>query len=374
MANISTLGASLDQIARLKVQQSSLDLLTTQLASGKKTQSFSGLGLDVLQSKRARANIGSLETYINNIQNADRRINLANNGIKDIKAQAQTILDSLYVSVQEGDFPDFQTIKDLGNNVINFISDVVNEKDGERFLFAGADSSTRPLSNTGLIDSFLGEFLPDETDLTNPPLVASGIIGDWGDGTITNDEFIASYRATSDTVIGYSPSLANDTAGRVYVRVDDNSEYDYTVLANNPGFREILISLNVLNALPPPEFAPGALNDPTATTLPGDTPPYPSEEKQENFFAIVNDLANLLSGAIDKLDQETFKLSQTQAQITRIKQSHTEQLNALTSIVSEVEDVDLTDVATKINQLQITLEASFRVTALVSELTLARFI
>lgn len=374
MANISTLGASLDQISRLKVQQSSLDMLTTQLASGKKTQSFSGLGLDVLQSKRARANIGSLETYINNIKNTDRRINLMNNGIKDVKAQAQTILDSLYVSVQQGDFPDFQTIKDLGKNVINFINDVINDKDGERYLFAGADSSTKPLSDTGLFDSFLGEFLPDETDLTNPPLVASGVIGDWGDGTITNEEFIASYRATSDTVIGYSPSLTNNTAGSVYVRVDDNSEYDYTVLANNPGFREILISLNVLNALPPPEFAPGALNDPTATTLPGDTAPFPPEEKQENFFAIVNDLTNLLSNAIDKLDQETFKLSQTQAQITRIKQSHTEQLNALTSIVSEVEDVDLTDVATKINQLQITLEASFRVTALVSELTLARFI
>ena len=69
MANISTLGQALDQISRLKTQTSSLDLLTTQITTGKKSQSFSGLGIDALQSKRARADMSSLENYISKKKN-----------------------------------------------------------------------------------------------------------------------------------------------------------------------------------------------------------------------------------------------------------------------------------------------------------------
>lgn len=374
MANVSTLGAALDQISRLKVQQSQVDLLTTQIATGKRTQSFSGLGMDVLQSKRARADLGALETYIDNIKNGDRRIKMMMAGIKDIRDQAQTILSSFVSAVQQGDFPDFNAMKDLTGNVSKFVIDTMNLQDGDRYLFAGADSSTKPVTDTGLFESFMGEYLPDETDLTNPPLISSGVVGLWGDGTITTDEFIDSYRSANESVLGYSPTLVNNEAGRVFIRVDQNSEFDFTVLADTPAMKEILTVLKVFESLPPPQYAPGALNDPTATTFAEDTPPFPPEEKQDNFYQVINDLSNMMTHALDKLDDEAFRLSQVQAQITRVRTSHEEDINALRSIVSEVEDVDLTEAATKMNQLQITLEASFRVTALVSELSLARFL
>lgn len=374
MANISTLGQALDQIARLKSQQGSLDILSTQLTTQKKTQVFSGLQNDVLRSQRARADTKSLEGYIDNIKNADRRIQQMLNSIQGMKTQAENISTSLVVAIQEGDWPDLQSIQDLATNTLNFVMDLVNEKDGNRYLFSGADSSTKPLTDTGLFDSFLGEFVPDETDLTNPPLTASGVIGQWGDGTITTDQFIASYRGVNETVMGYSPSLVNDTAGKVFVRVDDNSEFDYTVLADNPAIKDILTVMNVLKALPPVEYAPGALNDPMATTLPDDMPPFPPEEKQENFFKVINDLTNMLNTAIDKLDQSGFKLAQVQAQISNVKDSHTSEMNMLANIIGEVEDVDTTEVAAKINQLNTQLQASYSVTALLSQLTLANYI
>ncbi len=374
MANVSTLGAALDQISRLKVQQGQVDLLTMQIATGKKTQSFEGLGVDVLLSKRARADVGALDTYINNIKNTDRRIKLMMNGIKDIQEQARTILNSFVTAVQEGDFPDFQTMKDLTGNVSKFIIDTINLQDGDRYLYAGADSANKPVTDTGLFESFLGEFVPDESDLTNPPLVASGVIGQWGDGSITTSQFIASYRGVNETLLGYSPNMVDNQSGSVFVRVDDKSEFNYTVLADSPGIKEILTALKVFENLPPPEYAPGALNDPAATTFANDTPPFPPREKQDNFYQVLNDLTQYLGAAIDKLDGEQFRLSQVQAQITRVRVSHEEDINSLKSVISSVEDVDLTEAATKINQLQISLEASFRVTALVSQLTLANFL
>lgn len=374
MPNISTLGQALDQIARLRTQQGTMDTLMMQLTTQKKTQIFSGLGNDIIASQRARTDTSALTSYMNNITNADRRLKLMLNAIEDLKQQAEIIAGALIVDVQQGDYPDFEVMKDLAKNTLGFVLDTMNHMDGNRYLFAGADSSTRPITDTGLYASFLGEFVPDESDLTNPPLVASGVIGQWGDGTITTDQFMAAYKDTNETIMGYSASLTNGAAGNVFVRVDERTEFNYTVLADTPGMKDLLTVLNVIGALPPVEFAPGALNDPTATTLPEDQPPFPPSEKQQNFFRVITDLSTMINDAVDKLDTQAFKLSQVHAQITQIKQSHQLDISSLANIIGEVEDVDTTEVAAKINQLQVQLEASYRVTALLSELTLAKFI
>ncbi len=374
MASISTLGQSLNQIARLKVQQQNLGDLQLQISSGKKTQKLSGLGNDIIRTVRSRAGINSLETYIDNIKNADRRLKMMQNSIAEIKAQATNISSGISTAIQEGDYPDLESIKQMTENVYNFVIDAMNKKDGERYLFSGGDTSQMPINDTGLYGSFLGTFIPDEADISNPPLSASGLVGQWGDGSITTEEFIASYNAVSDTVLGFSNALTTDTAGKTTVRVNDGSEFDYTTLANDTSMRDIVKILGILKSLPPVEHAPGALNDPLATNLAEDTAPFPPREKQENFFKVVNDLAAQLNKAITNLDKETYKLSQVQAQINIVKESHTNQINAYTDIVTDVENIDLTEASAKILQIQTQLEASFQVTSLVSQLTLVNFL
>lgn len=374
MVNVSTLGQYLDQIARLKTQQSQLGELTTQISTGKKTQELIGLGSDVIRTTRARANLASLETYSGNITNATRRMNLMQTAIKEMKAQCENITGSLMTSVQQGDFPDLESIQDLAESVYEFIIDLINQTDGDRYLFGGADITEQPITDRGLFTSALGEFIPDSSDLTNPPLVASGMIGDWGSGTITTDQFIAAYKGANDVTLGFSNALTTDTAGKTVVRVSDVSEFDYTTLANKTSMKEIIRALGVLKDLPPVEYAPGALNDPTATTIAGDTPPNPPREKQENFFRVLNDLATTLNGALDNLDKELFKLSQVQAQTDIIKKSYTEQMNSYKDVIGEIEDVDITEASVKVTQLQVQLQASFQVTALVSQLTLSNFL
>lgn len=374
MVTVSTLGQSLDQIARLKLQQKTLGDLQVQISSGKKTQSLSGLGNDVLRTVRSRAGINSLETYIENIKNADRRLKLMQNSIDQVKAQARNISSGFSSAVQEGDYPEFESLKALAENVYNFILDTMNQKDGDRYLFGGGDTSEQPITDTGLYSSFLGEFVPDETDISNPPIVAAGLIGQWGDGTITTDQFIASYKGTSDTVLGYSNALTTGTMGKTTVRVNDGSEFDYTTPANGQSMRDIVMILGVIKSLPPVEHAPGALNDPLATNVAEDTAPFPPREKQENFFKVVNDLASSLNTAIEGLNQESFRLANVQAQINSVKELHTNQVNAYTDIVTDTENIDITEVSAKILQIKTQLEASFQVTALVSQLTLVNFL
>lgn len=373
MTTVSNLAQSLSLVRRIETQQSSLDTLASQLATGKKTQTFRDLGVDGIVSKRARAKISSLDTYISNITKADRRIQQIDLTVKEFQNQTEILIDSLALAPQEGDYADFETIQALAKNVFNFLVDLVNEEDSDRFLFAGGDGSTSPLTDNGLLESFLGDFLPDETDLTNPPLTSSGAFGQWGSGTITTEEFIAAYRGIDDTTLGYSSTLSSGTAGKVFARVDDDKELDYTLLGNAEGFREIIIAVGVLKDMPPPEYAPGALNDATATTFPDDEPPFPPTEKQENFYQVINDLAKMMVDGVDKLNDERFQLAQVQVQMSKIEESYIFEKKTFADVVSEVEDVDITEVATRINLATIQLEASFSVTAAISQLTLVNF-
>lgn len=348
--------------------------LQLQISSGKKTQKLSGLGHDVIRTVKARTGIGSLNTYVDNIVNADRRLKLMQTGISEMKKQTENIANSFTLAVQQGDYPDFKSVQQLASNVYEFVIDLINHKDGDRYLFAGSATDQTPITDGGLYASFLGEFVPDSSDLTNPPLVASGIFGDWGDGTITTEEFIAAYKDVNDTVLGFSEPLSSGTAGKTTVRVNDNSEFDYTTLANKTPMKDIIRLLGIIKSMPPVEYAPGALNDPTATTIAGDTPPNPPEEKQENFFQVIRDISTSLNKAIDDLDLESFRLSQVQAQISVIKTSHVDQIEAFKDIVADEENSDITEVSAMILQMQTQLEASYQVTSLVSQLTLANFL
>ena len=89
---------------------------------------------------------------------------------------------------------------------------------------------------------------------------------------------------------------------------------------------------------------------------------------------MLNDLARTLTKGVDSLDQEQFKLAQVQAQISIVKESHTDQINAYMDVVDKAENVDITEASARITQLQVQLQASFQVTALMSQLTLANYL
>ncbi len=375
MVSISTLGQYLNMTARMKDQQASMGDLTVQLSSGKKTQQLSGLGDDIMRTTRARASISSLKVYNSNITNANRRIELMDTAIAEIKKQTENISSALATAIQQGDYPDLKSIQNTANNVFDFvITNLINQTDAERYLFGGANTIDPPITDTGLFESMLGKFLPDSADLTQPPLVASGLVGEWGSGNITTDQFIASYRSTNDTVLGFSPSLVNGTAGKTTVRVSDSSEFDYTTLANSTGMRDIVLALGVLQSLPPVEHAPGALNDPTATTVAEDMAPWPPKEKQENFFAVLNDLAKMMEDAVTALERDQFRLAQVQAQTTITQNSNRDQIAAYEDIVGGVEDADPTEVSVRIKMMEMQLQSSYQVTALMAQLSLANYL
>ncbi len=357
MTYISTMGQALDQIERLKNMQSQLSTLQYQLSSGKKADSFSGLETDTLPLLRARTKLQAFETYEINITQADRRIGLMVTAIKEFKTQAQNVEEAVIGQIQQGEV-DMGVVTDLSNNIDDFLIDLVNTKDGERYLFGGADGGNKPLENTGLLDTF-----------------TQSQVDDWINGVIDTDTLIANIKdrtVLNDTTAGYNAALASSEAGNVFVRVDETTELDYTVKANNDGFRDIVVAVSMLRSI-------GAQidqvklgdSDPATTVIP---PGTDDQDRTDNFFELYNELARMINQGVTDLEGESEQIQQVQAQVQALEEDYLVAKDNYQTIVSNIEDADMTEVALKINTFMIQLNASFQTTASLRDLTLVNFI
>ncbi len=395
MTQVSTLGQTQDNVFRLNQLQSQLGELQVQLASGKKTQRFKGLGEDAVRSQRARADFKALDTYTNNIKIADQRLKQMLNTLEEFQSQASNLADALSGFVrkgipQEGDVVlyddpltpqddrtpvgmdsseptlELKTLQRTADELFKLLEDFINVKEGDRFLLAGAQSTTKPLLNSSL--------------LTN---ANTSLINDWKNGALSSEELntalitndaSVSPRAITDSAVGYSPELSAGNAKGVFIRVDEFSEVEYTVLANNPAFRDILVALDFLRN---DNFVP-ALDevdpDNPLNVITQGAPGATIDEQKNNFYAVLGNIEKMVVGAIDSLREEEFKLEQVRATISSVRKDHEISQDTLLSAIDDIENADMNEVALQLNFLQIQLEASYRVTASLSELNLVNFI
>lgn len=399
VVGVSTLAQALNQVDRIKGLQNQFDDLAIQMSSGKKTQVFSGLGVDVLISKKSRAEFGKLDAFTNSIKNATRRINLTVGAIEEYKVQANSFYGALSLFAQEsahqkGDIfyyddpttlgvveqdpigmtsevPDieFGALIGLANNLYDVMVNIINAKDGERYLMAGAAIFTEPLTNSGLMDGKMNQLI---TDWKAETLSTDSLIS-----ALQNSDPAVDTNAVTDTIAGYSSVLSAGNADNVFVTPDDNTQLDYTTLGNDQAFRDVLVGLAFLKNpnLPPiaDVYLPGNAGPPSAPDFDG-APGVNLGEMKDNFFRVFNAVIVMVNNAVDRLDTLRFDIENVKARIDDIKNSHVESQRLLEVTIGEVEDPDINEVAVKLSNLEIQLDASFRITARLQDLSLVNFI
>lgn len=395
MSSVSTFGQNKDNIYRLNQLQQQLGDLQIQLATGKKAQLYKGLEGNAVRSQRARANFSAIETYMSNIERADRRIEATSRSIEEFQAQAANFATAIQLFIQEGkhqqgkvvlwDDPmtpendpievgmdssepseDFKILQNMADSIFDYMVELLNDKDGERYLFSGAQTLSKPIVNTGLLTT------------TN-----NSLIKDWKQGSLSNSALVSALksrdtsdnpRAVTDAAIGYAPEISSGNTKGVFVRADDNAEFDYTIMANAQGFRDILVIADFIrNENYPPLVDEVDPNNPLVVNTqgaPGDT----VEEMQSNFFAVFHEMAQMVDKALDSLDTERFKLEQVRANMGQIKEDHQLAKKSMLDTISEIEDADMNEVALTLNFLTIRMEASYRVTSTIKDLTLVNYI
>ena len=263
---------------------------------------------------------------------------------------------------------EFATLQKAAADLYDLMLVLLNTQDDDRFLYAGADTLTQPINDTGALDASV-----------------TALVADWKTGTLTNTQLISGYsartvaqdpNAITDTTVGYSATLAAGNAGDVFVRVKETTEIEYTVLANEQAFRDILVAASFIKS---GDFSPIAdvyaepyiVGDvPITEGAPGAT----LQDMKDNFYAVFNDLTNTINSGIDEADKIRFRLEGDRARMDTIKRSFIEEKALFQKTIDDVENVDINQVAVELQTLQTQLQASYTITARVSELTLVNFI
>jgi len=397
MTGISSLGRALEQIELIQSQQVRLSDLNTQLATGKKTQQLSGLGTDYLTSNRARVDIKTIETYQTNIVQADTRIEQMLRSVEEFQAQAENFADALAGFIAQGNHqqgeivyyddpltpeientavgstssePDvaLNTVIDMADSLFGFMEDLLNTRQGDRYIFGGAETQERPFTDNGVLDA-----------------AVSTLVTSWKDGTISTDDLVADFRertatdgnpdALTDSVIGYSAALSSGEVKDIFVRVDDTLEVKYTALANESGFRDVMAALSffrnentppILDAYETSAYPAG----PDVSGAPGDT----NEEMQNNFYQVFGELSNMVTVALDDIDQTRFRLETARVQMNETNEKHRQEVALFNNIIADIEEADINEVAVQINSLQLNLNASLTITSRIQQLSLVNFI
>ncbi len=352
MVNVSTLGQSMDQISRLKTIQNNIDNLSFQLASGKKTNEFKGLGGDVLTSQRSRATLNEIATYQQNIKLGDIKINVMTRSVQEAIAQIQNMVGVMTNQVQEGEI-ELDAVSDMAKDIYDRFSNILNTKYENKYLFSGSDTTTRPINDIGAMDSYM------QTS-----------IDDWINANITTSDLINQYGSANDTTLGFSASLASGNARSVFIRADKNMDVDYTVFANEQPFSDAMKALKLIANLDVLDKISIDPDDPTSTvTAPGAN----SDEQQQNFYQLFEEVTSRLDNSIVEMRKIEVRLTRAQLDIKSQEEKHMDDSNMLTTLVDDIENADITEVATKINMLQLQLEASFRVTSILQNMSLSNY-
>ena len=115
-----------------------LDDLQRQLASGKKSETYSGLGISRGLDLEMRARLSRIENYSGSIASVDLRVNMMNTALERVRTvgqdmRAETRFPLSYELVSGG-----QTAAQRASALrLDEMLSLLNEKAGDRYLFSG---------------------------------------------------------------------------------------------------------------------------------------------------------------------------------------------------------------------------------------------
>src|SRR5438477_7960299 len=129
-----TAALSLQAIADMRSQ---LDDLQRQLGTGKKADSYAGLGLDRGLTIGLRAHLSTIASYGDSINNVGVRLNIAQTTLSRIAAIGREAKAGVVQSTFDADGTGQTTTQKTAQSQLGEILGLLNTQAGDRYLFSG---------------------------------------------------------------------------------------------------------------------------------------------------------------------------------------------------------------------------------------------
>lgn len=336
MTSISTLSQQIGLVNRMKSIQVEMAKYQTQITTGVKHQTFKDYGTSAMSILRYRNDLINLDGFKKNIDIAQTQIKQMDTALNEVIAQVGNVLYAIDIELAKGEGYDVEGIKAISKTALQLIEANMNVKIGDRYLLAGTDVSNAPYKSSAMLQATM------QTQMNN-----------WMDGTSSTQDLLNNIKGLNTSQLGYNNTLQD--AGRVTARVDESFEVDYTVRADGQGFKDIVASLNALAALQKPEQGV-------------DVP------SNDAFHDVINTLYRSLQGAVELVRKDVVKIASAAETMNSIQINHTNDQQNLRKIMENTEASNDTEAGTMFLKLQSQLEASYRVTSMMSQLSLTNYI
>ncbi len=380
---------TLNTVARVNDRQ-------VQLATDQRSQDYSGIQKDALRLVSLETRRAQVEQFTSNIETGDQRLQLMDLSIASVEELTRDFRDMLDAALNGPD----AFGGDLGKFAADMrlmLVDLLNSRDGERYLFGGARVDRPPVNlsppgytGVSLIESdavtvdstfyeayhtqvlggtlpfpagsFYGQIFLDKNgvppagplpaDLDNPTL-SEFVAEDPGLWQYYVDRLDSAQMRANPKVDYYQ----GDQLASV-VRADDDLDITTDVRADLPTFQQILSALDAVASLP------------NADT--GDPFEKAVVAKARDMLSDVLD--SLTGSGVTTLDQMRMELIRGRDNLRLARESH-ENFNAYAEgLIHDIENIDRAEVIVRLQSDQVALEASYASLARLQSLTLLDFI
>ena len=284
-----------------------LDTTQAQIASGKVSTNYVGIGDKTAALEAARAAAARADAYASNTQLAVTQTDLQNTQLTTLSSLAAELKKAITSAVGNSDGTDLMT---TANDIFQQASAILNSTDSNgNYIYGGGQGNSKPFTATSLSD------------------LASGSVS----------------------------SFFQNGTQKKSVMVGDGQSVQVGVLASDIGSQLMSALQNLANADSSSGSLDGSLTSTqtanlTDNVLPSATTAYTD---LNTATAVNGDAYNRLGDAV----------TNQQSLSTLYK-----------GFVSDIEDVDMTQAVTKLNQNQVALQAALEVTAKLGQLSLLNYL
>ncbi|NOZ67541.1 MAG: hypothetical protein GXP00_13790 [Alphaproteobacteria bacterium] len=307
MTRVSSFGNQQVMLSRLMDNQARLFKDQTQITTGKKEDSYSGLATEISTLLGAKTVIDQTQGYLRAADHADRFLRTNDIQLSTMVTNAENIRDTMLEAIAQEET--FALNELMGESYSTMVS-ALNTSVGGVHVFSGARSDKEPVTAKTIAD-----------------LTAATNVAD----IFQNDQ------------------------RRPTAKVGQNTTMEYGLLADEVGQEVFQVFKNIA------DFNAGP-SGPLAGKL---------DATQINFLK--SELANM-DTAIDNLRVLVARNGTRQKNVENFTKEHENQEAFLKIFISDIEDVNVAEAISRLNNDQVALEASFKITSELTNLTLLNFI
>lgn len=324
-----------------------VDTLAQQATTGRRSETYAGLGASARTPLSLRPQIASGEQWQRNIDGAQGRFGASQAALTSISGIAADFLarTTLLNDVDPGQV---DLVAGAARAALRQVAGLLNTQVGDAYVFTGQDSANPPVPNA---DAILGSSLFLDTQAAVAGLAANGAAAT-----------IAATRGVATGASPFSPS-AGSPGSRPTIEIGPGRHVEVGLLADRNTLavsaggsttgsymRDVMRALATLGSLGSGQ-----------TGTPG-------------FAALVADMREGLRGAVSAMGAERGALGDVQRSLDERKVGIGDQALALRQQLDSVENVDLAETLSRLAQTRTRLEASYQIIAGLRNMSLTNYL